>query len=138
MSEQEETKTKKQSLIRLVISLPSLLSELIKSEIAQLKSEFVRKLKHAGIGIGFFLVAAMFGFFATAVLTAAAILGLAVVVPAWLAALIVAGVLLVFVTIFIILGVGQFKKSSPQPTETMDSVRRDMHVIKGTKKRGTP
>jgi ABC-type transport system involved in multi-copper enzyme maturation permease subunit len=112
--------------------------ELVKSELDQLKRELLRKLKHAGIGVGFLIVAATFAFFAVGVLTAAAILGLAVVFPGWLAALIVAGVLILAVAVFVLLGVSQLKKGNPEPTETISSVRRDVKVIKGTAKRGTP
>lgn len=138
MTDQNGTRAQKRSLISLVMSLPGLLIELVKSEIEQLKSELIRKLKYAGIGIGFFAVAAVFGFFAVGVLTATAILGLAVVLPAWLAALIVAVVLLAVVAVFVLLGISQLKKTSPEPTETISSVRSDIRVIKGTAKRSTP
>lgn len=137
MTEQKETKKQKRSLISLVTSLPSLLIELVKSEFEQLKTEMLRKLKHAGIGIGFLVAAVVFAVFAAGVLTTAAILGLAVVFPAWLAALIVAAVLLVIVTILVLLGVNQLKKTGPEPTETIESVRRDVRVIRGTTKRST-
>ncbi len=133
----KEVKTEKRSLITLVTSLPSLVIELVKSEIEQLKAELLRKLKHAGIGVGFLVVAAVFAFFAAGVLTAAAILGLAVVLPAWLAALIVAALLLVIVTVFVLLGLAQLKKSGAEPTETIESLRRDVQVIRGTTKRST-
>ena len=50
-------------------------------------------MKAAGIGVAFFAVAALFGFFALATLVAAAVLGIAVALPAWLSALIVAAAL---------------------------------------------
>lgn len=128
-------KAEKRSLITLITSLPSLVVELVKSEVEQLKAELLRKLKHAGIGVGFLTAAAVFAFFAAGVLTAAAILGLAVVLPAWLAALIVAALLLIIVAVFAILGVNQLKKSGTAPTETIESVRRDVRAIKGTTKR---
>ncbi len=138
MSDVNRERGKKRSLISLVASLPGLIVELVKSELDQLKQELVRKLKHAGIGVGFLAAAGVFGFFAVGVLTAAAILGLAVVVPGWLAALIVAALLLVFVAIFVLMGLNQLKQGNPEPTETISSVRRDVKVIKGTVKRGTP
>jgi hypothetical protein len=72
------------------------------------------------------------------VLTAAAILGLAVVLPAWAAALIVAGILLLGVLGFVLAGLAQLKKGDPEPTETITSVRRDVRAIKGTGRRGRP
>ena len=137
-SNRDRDRAKKRSLINLIASLPGLLVELVKSELDQLKQELLRKLKHAGIGVGFLATAGVFAFFAVGVLTAAAILGLAVVVPGWLAALIVAALLLVFVAVFVLMGINQLKKGNPEPTETISSVRRDVRVIKGTVKRGTP
>lgn len=137
MIEEKKTRSERRSLFSLIAGLPGMLIELVKSEIEQLKAELLRKLKHAGIGVGFLVVAAVFAFFMAGVLTAAAILGLAVVFPGWLAALIVAAALLVIVAIFVLLGLNQLKKSAPEPTETIDSVRRDLRVIKGTAKRST-
>ena len=129
---------KPQSLFALLSSLPGLIVELARSELEQLKTELVRKAKHAGIGIGLMVVAAGFAFFATGVLVTAAILGLAVVLPGWLAALIIAVILLIVAAIFILVGVKQLQKGTPPvPSETMESVQRDVRVIKGTVKRGT-
>lgn len=129
----------KRSLFALIGSLPGLVIELVKSELEHLKNEIVTKLKHAGIGIGFMLVACVFVFFATGVLVAAAILGLAVVLPGWLAALIVAVVLLLIAAGFVAVGVAQLKRGTPPaPTETIRSVKRDVRGIKGTVKRGAP
>ncbi len=128
----------KRSLFALIGSLPGLVAELVKSELEQLKKELLRKLKHAGIGIGLLAVAAVFAFFATGVLTAAAILGLAVVLPGWLAALIVAALLLILVAVFVLLGIRELGEGSPEPTETISSIKRDVRVIKGTTKRRTP
>ena len=138
MSDPTRTREQKRSLLALVGSLPSLVAELVSSELDQLKRELLRKLKHAGIGAGLLAAAAVFAFFAAGVLTTAAILGLAVVLPGWLAALIVAALLLVIVGILVWLGVRELQKGNLEPTETMSSVRRDIHVIKGTTKRGTP
>jgi MFS family permease len=138
MTDTRRERAQKRSLLSLVTSLPGLLAELVRSELEQLKNELIRKLKHAGIGIGLLAVAAVFAFFAAGVLTAAAILGLAVVLPGWAAALIVAGVLLLIVLVFVLLGVGELRKGNPEPTETMSSVRRDVRVIKGTARRSAP
>lgn len=138
MSDPIRGREKKRSLFALVGSLPGLVVDLVKSELDQLKRELLRKLKHAGIGVGLLLAAAVFAFFAAGVLTTAAILGLAVVFPGWLAALIVAALLLVIVGVFVALGVRELKKGNLEPTETISSVRRDIRVIKGTAKRGTP
>ena len=139
MTDPFHDRTQKRSLFALIGSLPGLVIELVKSEFEHLKNEIVTKLKHAGIGIGFMLVASVFAFFATGVLVATAILGLAIVLPGWLAALIVAVALLVIAVVLVAVGVAQLKRGTPPaPTETIRSVKRDVRGIKGTVKRGTP
>jgi hypothetical protein len=128
--------TPKRSLFKLIADLPTLLVDLLRSELDQLKQEIADKIKHAGIGIGLLVGAGAFAFFALGVLTAAAILGLAVVLPAWAAALIVAGVLLLITAILIAMGLANLRKGvPPAPTETIKSIQEDVRVIKGVGKR---
>jgi predicted phage tail protein len=128
----DDTSTKKRSLFGLIADLPHLLSNLVKEEIEHLKDEMIAKLKHAGIGIGLFAGAGIFGFFLLATLLTAAILGFATLVPAWLAALIVAGFLLIITAILIAIGLAQVKRGvPPAPTETIKSVKLDVNAIKG-------
>lgn len=130
---------RKRSLFTLIGNIPSLLMDLVRSEIDQLKQEMLEKLKQAGIGLGLAAVALACVFCALAVLVVAAILGLALVVPAWAAALIVVGVLLLL-ALFLGLGArASFKKGLPAtPETTIDSVKRDVNAITGTGKRVTP
>ncbi|TXN29393.1 phage holin family protein [Lacisediminihabitans profunda] len=129
----------RRSLFALIADLPRLLAELVKDEFEQLKREMLDKLKHAGIGVGLFVAAGLFAFFLMAVLIAAAILGLAVVLPGWAAALIVAGLLLVIVAILAGIGVAQVKQGMPPaPTETIASVKKDVNAIKGIGMREKP
>ena len=128
----------KKSLVGLLADLPRLLIALVKEELERLKIELVGKLKHAGIGIGLLVGAALFGFFLLAVLITAAVLGFATIVAPWLAALIVAGILLVIVLILVLVGISQLKRGAPVPNETIDSVKKDVNAIKGIGKRETP
>jgi hypothetical protein len=129
---------KKRSLFALIGDLPRLLGDLIRHELDSLKDEIVGKLKHAGIGIGLFVGAGLFAFFAICVLIAAAVLGIATALPAWLAALIVAAALLIITLILALIGMASLKKGMPPaPTETIESVKKDIDAIKGVGKRGT-
>lgn len=129
----------RRSLFALIADLPRLLAELVKDELEQLKQEMLAKLKHAGVGVGLFVAAGLFAFFLMAVLIAAAILGLAVVLPGWAAALVVAGLLLVIVAILVGIGVAQVKQGMPPaPTETITSVKKDVNAIKGIGMREKP
>jgi hypothetical protein len=123
------------SLFTLLRDLPTQLVALLKAELVRLKTEMVAKAIKAGVGIGLFVVAGLFGFFLLAVLIAAAVLGLAVVFPGWLAALLVAAGLLVLVIIFGLLGLRFLSKAMPpKPVETMTSVKDDVNAIKGVGK----
>ena len=126
----------KRSLFKLIGDLPGYLVELLRSEIELLKAELIEKAKHAGIGVGLVAGGAFFGFFAFAVLLAAAVVGIATALPAWLAALIVGGALLLITGILVLIGVNQLKRGTPPvPTETIASVKKDVNAIKGIGKR---
>lgn len=122
----------RRSLFQLLRELPGLVVALLKAELAQLKAELIRKAISAGIGIGMFVVAAVLLFFMLGVLVAAAVLGIAVALPGWAAALIVAGGLLNLAAIFALIGVMVFKRGMPPaPTETIESVKQDVNAVKG-------
>jgi len=128
--------TSRKSLFALIADLPRLIIGQVKNEIEQFKSELIAKLKHAGIGAGLFAGAGFVAFFLLAVLITAAILAFATVVPGWLAALIVAAILLVIVAILVLAGLRQVKQGvPPAPTETIKSVKKDLKAIKGLGKR---
>jgi len=133
MSERE---LPKRSLFKLIGDLPGYLVALLRSELDRLKQELVDKAKHLGVGVGLIAAGAFFAFFAFGVLLAAAVLGIATALPAWLAALIVAGALLLITAILVLIGVNQLKRGVPPvPEETIASVKEDVNAIKGIGKR---
>jgi membrane protein implicated in regulation of membrane protease activity len=94
------------------------------------------KAKTAGVGIGAFGTAAVLGWFALGCFLATAILALALVVPAWLAALIVAVVVAIVAGIAALLGKRKVAKATPPvPTETVESVKKDVEEIKESVRR---
>ena len=134
----ERGETSRRSLFTLIGAIPTLLVDLIRNEIESLKNEITGKLKEAGIGIGLLVGAAVFAFFAVLVLIATAILGLATVLPAWLAALLIGVFILVIAAILAIVGVRTLKKGvPPAPTNTIESIKKDVRTIKGTEKKAT-
>lgn len=122
----------RRSLFALIADLPRLVIGQVKNEIEQLKSEIIAKLKHAGIGVGLFAAAGFVAFFLFATLITAAVLAFATIIPAWLAALIVAGILMLIVTILLAAGIRQMKQGMPPaPTETIKDVKKDIEAIRG-------
>ena len=119
------------SIGELVSTLSEKLSLLIRDEIRLAKAELAVKAKHAGTGAGLIAVAAFLGFFAFAVLIATAILGLANAVDPWLAALIVAVVLLALAATFAVLGKKALEQGSPPvPERTQASIKADVAAVK--------
>ncbi|MCL3863123.1 phage holin family protein [Actinotalea sp. K2] len=119
------------SIGELVATLSDKLSQLIRDEIRLAKAEMAEKAKHAAIGVGLFVGAALLGFFALAVLITTAILGLANAVPAWLAALIVGLVLLIIAAVLALLGKKAVSQGVPPvPERATEGVKRDVDAIK--------
>jgi len=120
------------SLAQLVSDLPKLIVGLLKAELNHLKAEFAEKAKYAGVGIGLLIGAALLLFYALGVLIAAAILGIAVALPGWAAALIVFGALIVIAVVLALIGIRSFKKmDGVAPSQTIDSIKEDADALKG-------
>lgn len=119
------------SLFTLIGELPDRVSDLVRAEIDQVKAELSYKAKHFGIGAGLIAAAAFVGIFLLGTLIATGILALALVLPAWAAALIVSGVLLLIILILAGIAALNFKRGS-EPLESIESLRRDLDMVKGT------
>lgn len=119
------------STAELVSRLSEQSSRLVRDELKLAQAELTEKAKHAGLGAGLFGAAGLLGFLGLAVLITTAILALALVLPAWLSALIVAVVLFVAAGVAALVGKKQVKRASPPaPGRTIDSVKRDVEEVK--------
>ena len=119
------------SLFTLIGELPDRVSNLVRAEIDQVKAELSYKAKHFGIGAGLIAAAAFVGIFLLGTLITTGILALALVLPAWAAALIVSGVLLLIILILVGIAALNFKRGN-EPLESIESLRRDLDMVKGT------
>ncbi|WP_247044171.1 phage holin family protein [Arthrobacter rhizosphaerae] len=114
--------------LRLVIRL---LPRQINDEIALAKVEIKRKGIQLGTAAAFFAVALLFGAFLLTGLIVAAIMGLATIMPAWLAALIICAVFLLIMLIGALVGLRKFKKAMPLlPEDTIRGFKHDLGVVK--------
>ena len=103
----------------------------LNDEIALAKVEIKRKGIQVGVAAAFLAVALVFVSFLVIGLIVAAIMGLATIMPAWLAALLVCGVFLLIAVIVGLLGVGKFKKAMPLvPESTLRGLRYDLGIAK--------
>jgi hypothetical protein len=104
---------------------------LVRREVQLAKAELAEKGKQAGIGAGMFGGAGLLGLFALGVLTAAAILGLATALAAWLAALIVAVVYAATAGVLALRGKSRVQSATPPvPERALDSTKEDVAWVK--------
>ena len=106
------------------------ISRLVRDELKLAQVELARKGKHAGIGIGLFGGAGVFVFYGVGVLLATAILALGLVLPYWLAGLIVGVALFLVAGIMALVGRGQVKQATPpMPEGAVSSVKEDIETV---------
>lgn len=127
----------KRSLIELISSVPEQVGDLVQREVELVKTEVIQKIKAIGVGAGLLVAAGIVAILFLGVLLSLAIIGLSALVPAWAAALIVAGVLLVIAVVLALAGRALIMRGMPPvPTESIQSIRKDVHAITGRGKRG--
>jgi len=107
-------------------------ADLVRKELELAQVEMKEKGKRAGIGAGLFGGAGLISAYAVGALIAAAILGLATAVDAWLAALIVSVVLFAIAGVAALVGKKQVDEATPpQPEQAIASTRQDVDEVKG-------
>ena len=115
----------------LVKNLSEQVSRLIRDELKLAEYEMTAKAKRAGRGAGMFGGSGLLALYGIGCLLAAAIIGLALVMPAWAAALIVGGALLIVAAIAAMLGKSQFGRATTAvPEQTVQSVKADVEEVK--------
>ena len=115
----------------LIGQLSDQVSRLVRSEVQLAQAEVTQKVKRIGIGAGLFGGAGVVAILGLGALVTAAILGLANVLPGWLAAVIVAVVLFAVAGVLALLGKRDVAKAAPPlPTETIASVQADIDAVK--------
>ncbi|QCB98351.1 phage holin family protein [Arthrobacter sp. PAMC25564] len=103
----------------------------LNDEIALAKVELKRKGIQLGVAAAFFAVALAFVAFLVIGLIVAAIMGLATIMPAWLAALLVCALFLVIALIGGMVGLRKFKKAMPLvPEGTLRGLKYDLGIAK--------
>lgn len=131
-------RARRRGLFELLADVPELVASLVQREIELIKTEVVGKLKALGIGVGLLAGAGLVLLGMLGVLLTAAVLALAQIMPGWLAALLVAAVLLLLALLLGLIGYRVLKRGIPPvPTESIDSLKRDLRAIQGIGKRGT-
>jgi hypothetical protein len=120
-----------QSLAELTKRLSDQASTLAQKEVELAKAELAIKGKRLGLGAGAFGAAGLLGLYALGALIAAAILALAIVLDAWLAALIMAAGLGVAAGALALTGKRKVEEGAPPvPEQAMESTKADVEHTK--------
>lgn len=98
-------------------------AELLQTEMGEKASFAVRGLVKVALGSLLMITGVM-------VLVASAILALAIIMPAWLATLIVAVVLLLIGRIILAIGLGSMKTINLKPERTISSVKETVRAVR--------
>lgn len=119
------------STSELIAQLTTEVKTLVRDEMRLAQVEMSGKAKVAGIGAGIIGAGGLVALYGIAALIAAAVLALALVLDAWLAALIVGVVLLVVAGVLALLGKNRVQEmGSPVPQETVHRVKADVDAVR--------
>jgi Flp pilus assembly protein TadB len=110
---------------RLIADLPRELSDLVRAEVNLLQKELASKLRAAGVGLGLLTLGVTLLCLFLVMLVVTLILVLAIFMPAWVAALVVAGTILLISAVLIFSGVASIKKGFT-PFESVDQIASDL------------
>jgi hypothetical protein len=106
------------------------ISRLVRDELQLARAELQQKGRRAGVGAGLLGGGGFLAMYGLAAVLTALIIGLAAVMPDWLAALLVGVVLFVVAGVLALLGRRQVRGATPPvPTEAARSVRADVETV---------
>lgn len=106
--------------------------ELVRSEMRLAQAELAQKGKHAGVGVGLFGGAGVLALYGVGGLLITAAIALDLVMPLWLAALIVSVVVLAAAGIAALMGKKQVSAATPAaPERAVAGVKQDVEAVKG-------
>ena len=115
----------------LIRSLVADLVSLARHEADLVKIELKHKMSSAGAAAGMFVVAGLVALFGLATLIAASVLALAIVLPAWAAALIVGVVLFAVAAALVLAGRAKIRTATPlTPKRSLDAAQEDIAWIR--------
>jgi uncharacterized membrane protein YqjE len=119
------------STSELVKRLSTQLSELVRGELELARAELTAKGKRAGAGVGLAGAGGVVALYGVGALIAAAIAALDIVLPLWLAALVMGVVLLIVAGVLALVGRKELREAVPPvPKEAVDSVQQDVRTVK--------
>lgn len=121
---------------QLIATATDQLSQLVRQEMQLARAELTANAKRAGTGVGAFGGAGIVALYGLAVLVATAVIALGLVLPLWLAALVVAVVLFAIAGALALFGRKKVEAATPPAEHTVDNVRADVEAVKEGSARG--
>ena len=107
------------------------IGQLVRQEMALARAELTQSAKKAGTGAGLFGGAGLVALYGVAALVATAIIALDLVLPLWLAALVVGVVLLAVAGLLALVGKKQLSEAAPPAERTVHNVKADIDTVRG-------
>ena len=114
----------------LLSQLSAQTSRLVRDELRLAQKEFQESAKNAGIGAGLFSLAGLLALLGFMTLIAAAVAALALVLPVWAAAVIVAAVLFVVAGVAALVGRREAGEVTPAAPKTVETVKADIEEVR--------
>ncbi|GIM89957.1 phage holin family protein [Paractinoplanes toevensis] len=125
------------STSELVSQAAAQISTLVRDELTLAKLELTEKGKRAGVGGGLFGGAAALGLYGLGLLLTLAVVLLDLVLPLWLAVLIVMVVVFAAAGVAALLGKQKLKAAAPPvPSDAVASTQRDVQTVKNALREG--
>jgi uncharacterized membrane protein YqjE len=118
------------SIGELMSQLSTQTSRLVRDEMRLATKELQQSAKHAGVGAGLFSAAGLLALLGLMTLIAAGVAALALVLPVWAAAVIVAVVLFLGAGVAGLFGRKQAEEIAPPPRQSVESVKADIKEVK--------
>jgi uncharacterized membrane protein YqjE len=131
MEQRRTSADQDKSTAELLRQLSQQTGDLVRQEMELAKAELREKGKTAGLGAGMFGAAGLAALYAVGALTACAILALAIVLDAWLAALIVGAAYGALAGVLALTGKKKVEQASPPvPEQAIESTKEDVEWTK--------
>src|SRR5690349_11244264 len=105
-------------------------TRLVRDELRLAQREFQESARHAGLGAGLISAAGLLAVLGLMTVVAAAVAAIALALPVWAAALIVAAVLFLGAGVAALVSRSQAKQVPPPASESVDSVKQDLNELK--------
>lgn len=105
-------------------------TRLVRDELRLAQREFQESARHAGLGAGLISAAGLLALLGLMTVVAAAVAAIALALPVWAAALIVAAVLFLGAGVAALVSRSQAKQVPPPASQSVDSVKQDLNELK--------